>query len=73
MQGDTIVYSWGLNSSGQLSQPKKVVVTKPAPVTLTKDAVDVVELACGDLHSFVRTGAAARACRASRRSPQRSG
>jgi alpha-tubulin suppressor-like RCC1 family protein len=50
----TVVYSWGSNAFGQLGQEKKGVVLKPSLVPLG-DNVQVEEVACGDMHSFLRT------------------
>jgi len=47
-----IVYSWGLNSNGQLGQGKKKLEKKPFPVPgLGK--LEVVEIKCGTSHTLI--------------------
>jgi alpha-tubulin suppressor-like RCC1 family protein len=51
-----VLYSWGSNVAGQTGHGNKSVVSKPSSVmSMANDDITIVEVACGDLHTCVRT------------------
>jgi len=58
--GNNVVFSWGSNCCGQLGQDKKTNISKPLAVPLfsggTASGIEVVDVACGDMHTCLKTG-----------------